>query len=476
MTNIYKINRLKVTTLAMLCAVTTLLGSGQAMALDFTTSGVTSGNQPAPGCGTGHILLKGGIPTGPNDTQTVQYFLHSSSGSEILLALVYSTWATPTHEIGLTSGPLTNSTLVKAGVEEACPNLTDVSLVSNSSIAIGAAENAALDFVGVVFDATDTTDGNKYRYTAGFEGVTNTQVVFRREFLELGATTQAKIVQTAKFIQSRANKLVSHQVRLSGLLQDKQQLSFSANSGSLKGAFSQGNMLAELSGSWSDNSSYALATFGAHSKLHQDLLVGAMLQYDFATDTTNKTTGRGWMVGPYFVAQIPDQPLYLEGRLLYGQTENEISPLDTYIDSFQTERWLAQLRTTGEYKYQNTTLMPLLDFSYSEDTQKAYTDSLGNPIGNQKVSLLQFTTGVDFSTPISTPVGSLELIGGLAGTYSATDGAAATPEFENWRGRAQLGVNYATKNGANISATASYDGIGTGYKAVGAKFGFDMKF
>ena len=78
-------------------------------------------------------------------------------------------------------------------------------------------------------------------------------------------------------------------------------------------------------------------------------------------DPANNASGRGWMVGPYFVAKTPEQPLYFEGRLLYGQTDNEISPLGTYTDSFETERWLAQLRATGEYKIRNTTLMPLLD-------------------------------------------------------------------------------------------------------------------
>ena len=66
-----------------------------------------------------------------------------------------------------------------------------------------------------------------------------------------------------------------------------------------------------------------------------------MVQFDHAKDDANKASGSGYMVGPYFVAQVPDQPLYFEGRLLYGQTDNKISPLGTFTDSFKTERMLA---------------------------------------------------------------------------------------------------------------------------------------
>jgi outer membrane autotransporter protein len=255
---------------------------------------------------------------------------------------------------------------------------------------------------------------------------------------------------------------------------------FSANategSGSISGCVSQGNTWAEITGAWSGDDSYTLGTFGAHSFINPNLLIGGMLQFDYAEDSANNASGTGWMVGPYFVAQVPDQPLFFEGRLLYGQTDNDISPLGTYTDSFETDRWLAQLRATGEYQYQATTLMPLLDFTYTDDSQKAYTDSLGNTIPGQTVSLMQLTAGMDFSTPIPVSTGALELTGGLSGIYSASDGAAASTEFENWRGRTHLGLNYDMGTGATMNAGAFYDGIGTDYESYGATVGFDVKF
>jgi hypothetical protein len=324
-------------------------------------------------------------------------------------------------------------------------------------------------------DVTITVpDGAAQDDPAGNDNIASDPLTISNTIVEI---TQEAI---AGFMLGRANNLASNQPGLTRFLQGDGCGTFSANategSGSINGCASNGNTWAEISGSWSGNDSYTLTSFGAHGFVNPNLLVGGMVQFDYAEDSTNNASGNGYMVGPYFVAQVPDQPLFLEGRLLYGQTDNDISPLDTYTDSFETERWLAQLRATGEYQVQATTLMPLLDFTYTDDSQKAYTDSLGNTIPGQTVSLKQLTAGMDFSTPISVSTGALELTGGLSGIYSSTDGGAAAPEFENWRGRTHLGLNYGMASGATLSATTFYDGIGTDYEGYGASLGFDLKF
>nr|WP_321509502.1 Ig-like domain-containing protein [uncultured Celeribacter sp.] len=284
----------------------------------------------------------------------------------------------------------------------------------------------------------------------------------------------------AGFMLGRANNLASNQPGLTRFLMGDGCGAFNANaaegSGSIDGCVSRGNTWAEITSAWSGDDGYTLASFGAHGFVNPNLLIGGMLQFDRAEESASNATGNGWMMGPYFVAKAPDQRLFFEGRLLYGQTDNTISPLGTYTDSFETERWLTQLRATGEYQHQNTTLMPLLDFTYTDDTQRAYTDSLGNAIPGQTVSLMQLTAGVDFSTPIPAQTGALELTGGLSGIYSSTDGAAASPEFENWRGRTHLGLNYDTGRGATARVGAFYDGLGTDYESYGADIGLDWTF
>jgi hypothetical protein len=286
--------------------------------------------------------------------------------------------------------------------------------------------------------------------------------------------------QIAGFMLTRANNLASNQPGLTRFLMGEGcgnfNLSATNGSGSVSGCVTRGNTWAEITSAWSGDGSYTLGTLGAHASLNPNLLVGGMVQFDYADDPANNASGKGYMVGPYFVAKLPEHPLYFEGRLLYGQTDNEISPLGTYTDSFETERWLAQLRATGEYKLRNTTLMPLLDVTYTEDNQRAYTDSLGNTIPSQAVDLMQVSAGLDFSTPIPVQMGNLELTGGIKGIYSSTNGGTAAPEFENWRGRTTLGLNYDTGRGGTLKFGSFYDGLGTNYESYGASLNFDMKF
>lgn len=295
---------------------------------------------------------------------------------------------------------------------------------------------------------------------------------------QIVADTQKAI---AGFMLGRANSLASNQPSLTRFLKGEGCGSFSANAnenaGSVSGCASSGNTWAEISSSWGDGNSYTLGTVGAHSFVNPDLIVGGMFQFDNAKDEANKASGTGWMIGPYFAAKMPDQPLFFEGRLLYGQSDNKISPLDTFTDSFKTERMLAQLRASGEYKLENTTLMPLFDLTYTDDAQKTYTDSLGNTIPGQKVSLTQVTAGMDFKTPLPSQSSALDLTGGLSGIYTATQaGAAAKQDFEGGRGRAHVGLNYTTDTGATLFAGTFYDGIGSKHEAYGASLGFDWKF
>jgi outer membrane autotransporter protein len=295
---------------------------------------------------------------------------------------------------------------------------------------------------------------------------------------QIVADTQKAI---AGFMLGRANSLASNQPSLTRFLEGEGCGSFSAkaneNAGSVSGCASSGNTWAEISSSWGDGNSYTLGTVGAHSFVNPDLIVGGMFQFDNAKDEANKASGTGWMIGPYFAAKMPDQPLFFEGRLLYGQSDNKISPLDTFTDSFKTERMLAQLRASGEYKLENTTLMPLFDLTYTDDAQKAYTDSLGNTIPGQKVSLTQVTAGMDFKTPLPSQSGALDLTGGLSGIYTATQaGAAAKQDFEGGRGRAHVGLNYTTGTGATLFAGTFYDGIGSKHEAYGASLDFNWKF
>ncbi|MFC4215957.1 glycine-rich domain-containing protein [Pseudophaeobacter arcticus] len=286
--------------------------------------------------------------------------------------------------------------------------------------------------------------------------------------------------QIAGFMLGRANNLASSQPGLTRFLMrnDCRHFygTFTLESGSVSSCTSQGSSWAEFTSMWSDTGSYTLGSLGFHEFITPDLLVGGVFQFDYAEDDTHNASGHGWMLGPYFVSKVPDQPLYFEGRLLFGRTKNEITPFGFYTDSFKTERWLAQLRATGQYQVRQTTLMPLLDFTYTGDRQVAYTDGLGNTIPAQTVDLMQLNLGLDFSRPIKTRVGALTLTGGISGIYSASDGAAVIPGLENWHGRTHLGLEYNLPPDSTLNLGIFYDDLGLGNEAFGATFNAAIRF
>lgn len=296
-------------------------------------------------------------------------------------------------------------------------------------------------------------------------------------------STTVEVAQQAiaDFMLDRANQLTSNQPRLTHFLQEGGNCgAFDAQatrgSGSLDGCVSSGNLWASVTGAWSDDSTYALATVGAHYFVNPNLLIGGMLQFDHFETDFNGASGQGWLAGPYFVAKHGSQPVYFEGRLLYGETRNDLSPAGSGTHRFKTKRWLAQLRATGEFDYRTATLMPLLDFIYTEDTQRAYLDSLGNTIPAQTVGLAQLSAGLDFSMPLSVSTGDLTLVGGLTGIYSVTNGGSVRPDFENLRGRTHLGLSYGLGSGTNLRINGFYDGIGSGFESYGLDARYDMRF
>ncbi|KAB2530921.1 hypothetical protein AL035_21660, partial [Salipiger aestuarii] len=296
----------------------------------------------------------------------------------------------------------------------------------------------------------------------------------------------------ASYMQTRANELIRNQPSLIPFLSRTGQntFDFAATRGSGNFDFATGSdypVWIQANGSWTTDgnsrSEYVFGALGGHRAITENLLVGAMLQFDHLSEDTGvaSVSGTGWMVGPYFVARSASQPLYFEGRLLYGETSNNISPFGTYEDSFDTTRMLAQLRVAGELNFSTTTLNPFLDASYTTDDQNDYVDSLGNTIPDQGIALGQIEIGADFSTMLPVSRGELELLGGVSGIWSHTSGngfaSTVTPDYEGGRARIELGVNRTMSAGQRFTAATYYDGIGAdGFESYGLSLGFETQF
>lgn len=299
--------------------------------------------------------------------------------------------------------------------------------------------------------------------------------------------------QIANFMQGRANNLVSNQPKLSGFL-------LGGNSGNqLNAAVSRGNLNMEMAlepsrGNWftlrgafseedTRDTAYALASFGHHLQLSSNLLAGAMLQLDYAKSEEGLASieGYGWLVGPYAVYQFPAHPVVLTGRLLYGETQNQIAPLGTYIDDFETTRWLVQLGAAGRIEAGRWTLFPFLDATHTRDDQKSYTDALGNLIPAQGFRLSNIEVGSDFELQLTRNKGQRVLSGGLSGIWSTTSGTGAavsrTPAYEGGRMRVELGYGGWLRNGGRFQVSFFGDGIGAdGYASYGVEGTYALSF
>ena len=234
-------------------------------------------------------------------------------------------------------------------------------------------------------------------------------------------------------------------------------------------------------GQWSTlgdvETSYFNVALGAHFEPSPNVLLGVMAQFDSSTsdDGAAELDSQGWLVGPYAVARLADQPLVFSGSYLMGQSDNTLSPFGTYEDDYTSDRVLATLGVAGQLELDRLTLIPLLDVAYASDENEAYTDGDGNPVRALKVTETQATLGLDFIMPLYTSSGALELLGGIGASASVTDNGVE--ETDSTRGQTDLGFRYGMENGGRLTARATYDGLGDDdYEAYGAEVIFELKF
>lgn len=232
---------------------------------------------------------------------------------------------------------------------------------------------------------------------------------------------------------------------------------------------------------------FAVAYFGADYLVNEDLLVGAILQFDNMEDRSSANTstarGKGWMFGPYMTARL-GQNLYFDGRIATGSSNNSVSPFNTYVDSFNTQRLLASASLSGEFQQGAWTIRPNASFSYIQEKQQAYVDSLGATVPEQTVKLGQFKIGPTFTGQFMTDGGTayapyfgFDAIYNIDETSGVTLTSGGNANSDSWRGRVHGGVRFVTKEGTELSFGGSVDGLGqSGASAWGISFDVNMPF
>lgn len=225
------------------------------------------------------------------------------------------------------------------------------------------------------------------------------------------------------------------------------------------------------------------ANFGTHYFVSNDVLVGMLTQFDWAEEinsSANSTvSGNGFLVGPYIAGKVKDQNLYYEARALWGRSSNDITPIGTYTDSFETERWLASLKVQGSYDLDDQTVVkPEVSISYFEETQEAYTDTNSNLIPEQTISLGEFKFGPTITRSFDAGSGfTMRASVGVSGiTNFSVDNAntSTSNAFANQdlRARVDAGIELENEYGIRFTAAGFYDGIGaSNFQSYGGTLG-----
>ena len=308
------------------------------------------------------------------------------------------------------------------------------------------------------------------------------------------------------YLASRATALLNNQPELIRFLKQDEtdettqgrNFTLKATGGRLamNGGFVHDGVWGEVTGSYGNSDSgdtkSVLGSVGIQRKYSENLLVGAMLQFDLSdhdlAGNIGRIDGTVWLVGPYFAARHGSQPLYFEGRLLYGESDNDIRLIDRDLGvrtgSFDTTQLLAQIRVEGEIalsdRDEGPQLIPYADARWIEDRAEAFTDRIGNRFVNrvpgQKVSTGQLELGSNVEIPVAVNHGEMTLTGGLGLVYANTEGDYITSDSRG-RGRGEIGFSYVLDDNVRIDFESFYDGIGTSrYEGYGLSLSVEMKF
>jgi outer membrane autotransporter protein len=209
---------------------------------------------------------------------------------------------------------------------------------------------------------------------------------------------------------------------------------------------------------------------GIDYRLAEDFLFGLLTQFDWTRERDlaegTDVAGFGWLTGPYVVARI-NRHLYFDARVAVGQSKNTVSPLESYTDEFDTDRWLVRSRLTGDFEWDGWRVSPELGIVYLDESQRRYVDNLGIVIPGQTVTLGRMTLGPTVGTTFEVPdIATISPQLKLSGIWdfdrtelvSVETGSPAASQ--KLRGRVEGGISANFGNGVSLTLEGFYDGIG----------------
>ncbi|MCR9269031.1 MAG: Ig-like domain-containing protein [Hyphomonadaceae bacterium] len=282
----------------------------------------------------------------------------------------------------------------------------------------------------------------------------------------------------AQFRQAHlSNSDVSFRASLKDLarLPDGDETSAALATAAKTGAFSKFDLW--VSGAFSRiemneaRSTMGLFHGGLDYAVYPELVLGLMGQIDLGEETIDRDasviSGSGWMLGPYFVADLSNDLIW-DGRFAYGRSTNRLRQEDGPKDKFETHRWLVSSHVSGGIEWQDLSLRPQLGLVYFEEHQDAFSSADGLDFRDQDITLGRLTFSPNVSHTMQGQGDSLITTHwALEGIWDfersdfidLETGLIADADID-LRARTAFGIAVLSKQGVTISADGFLDGIG----------------
>ncbi len=232
-----------------------------------------------------------------------------------------------------------------------------------------------------------------------------------------------------------------------------------------------------------ESSDFSLIQIGSDYRMREDLLIGAMVQIDtMRTENlaqedrpASLVSGTGFMVGPYVAARF-GEGIYVDGRAMWGRSDNDVNPIGLYTDSFETTRWLIEGHLRGDLTWGRLMVTPTLGWQYFQETQEGYTDSLNIAIPSQTLTIGRVSFGPKLAYRlIDTGWGTLDPYADLTAVWDYNDAQllntrGSLVDFGRTRADARLGFTSRFVNGTELNLDFTLSGLGqSNFQATGGQ-------
>jgi outer membrane autotransporter protein len=183
------------------------------------------------------------------------------------------------------------------------------------------------------------------------------------------------------------------------------------------------------------------------------------------------------MAGPYMTAKLAPH-LYVDARAAWGKSDNTVSPLGTYVDTFKTSRSLYSGSLIGQFDLGSAAqFRPEVTVRYLEERQQGYVDFYGVTIPSQTVGQgdISFRPRLHYTTSVGN--------GWALRPYAEAEGIYTfgldrqNVLTDSLRMRIEGGADLFSASGLRFGLSGFHDGIGSdGFKSTGAHISVSLGF